>query len=238
MMVKVCGITNLADAEVAVEAGVSALGFNFYLPSPRAIRLEAARAIADRLPAGVVKVGIFVNVPPEVVVGTLQHAGMDVAQVIGEMPSGVRTWKVCHAGPDFSAEELDDPHAEAFLLDTPSAALYGGTGRTFDWSRARIEGKRIVIAGGLGPDNVAAAIRAARPWGVDACSRLESAPGLKDPEKVKAFVAAALSVCQDSGADLSPRGTLDPPPGDVALPPDGSELPRGPKSAPHRSYDL
>ena len=89
---------------------------------------------------------------------------------------------------------MTDPGAEAFLLDTPSASLYGGTGATFDWRLARIPGKRIVIAGGLGPENVALAVSECRPWGVDACSRLESSPGRKDHEKIDAFVRAALSV--------------------------------------------
>ncbi len=193
MIVKVCGITSLADAEMAVEAGASALGFNFYPPSPRAIAPEAARAIIEQLPAEVIKAGIFVNEPADAVAVIMDAAGVDVAQVIGETPNG-RVWKVCRVTESFVAGQLDDPRAEAFLLDTPSAALFGGTGHTFDWSLARIEGKRIIIAGGLDPSNVADAIRACRPWGVDACSRLEWAPGRKDPVKVRAFVAAALKV--------------------------------------------
>ncbi|MBS1873794.1 MAG: phosphoribosylanthranilate isomerase [Acidobacteria bacterium] len=194
MIVKVCGVTNLADAEVAIQAGANALGFNFYPPSPRYIAPAAARAIIDRLPGGIIKAGIFVNETPAAVEATSAAAGLDVAQVIGETPAAVRSWKVCRVGADFAAGQLDDPRAEAYLLDTPSAALYGGTGHAFDWSLARIEGKRIVIAGGLGPSNVAEAIRVARPWGVDACSRLESSPGRKDPAAVRAFVEAALNV--------------------------------------------
>lgn len=194
MIVKVCGITCLEDAEIAVEAGASAMGFNFYPPSPRAITPMAARAIVDRLPAGIIKAGIFVNEPPDAVIRTVEAAGLDVAQVIGDTPPGIRSWKVHRAGPEFTAGDLNDPRAEAFLLDTPSGALHGGTGVTFDWRRARIDGKRIVIAGGLGPDNVADAIRVCRPWGVDACSRLESSPGRKDPRAVRAFIEAALNV--------------------------------------------
>ncbi len=119
---------------------------------------------------------------------------MDIAQVIGDAPSGPRIWKVFRVDERFSPEQLDGSHAEAFLLDTPSKLQYGGTGHTFDWSLARIQNKRVIIAGGLGPDNVAAAIQESHPWGVDACSRLESSPGHKDPAKVRAFVAAALSV--------------------------------------------
>jgi phosphoribosylanthranilate isomerase len=139
-------------------------------------------------------VGVFVNEDPAVVARTMTEAGLDVAQVIGPAPTGIRTWQVHRVANDFCAEQLADENAEAFLLDTPSASLYGGTGTTFDWRRARIPGKRIVIAGGLGPDNVATAVSECRPWGVDSCSRLESSPGRKDHEKIEAFVRAALSV--------------------------------------------
>jgi phosphoribosylanthranilate isomerase len=194
MIVKICGITNREDATVAVEAGASSIGFNFYPPSPRAISVETARELAAGWPAGILKVGVFVGEAPATIARTMSEAGLDIAQVIGESPTGVRTWKVLRVDAGFSADRLDDPAAEAFLLDAPSASLYGGTGHAFDWSRAKIGGKKIVIAGGLGPDNIVAAIEMCRPWGVDACSRLESSPGRKDPEKVKAFIAAALSV--------------------------------------------
>ena len=194
MMVKICGITTCADAAVAVEAGAAALGFNFYPPSPRFIEAAAAREITAMLPPEILRVGVFVNETPGRIEQTMDEASLDIAQFIGTAPGATRTWKVVRVTGDFSPEVLDDPAPEAFLLDTPSDSLHGGTGRAFDWSRARIPGKRIVIAGGLGPDNVAAAIRECHPWGVDACSRLESSPGRKDPGKVKAFVAAALSV--------------------------------------------
>ena len=177
-----------------MEAGASALGFNFFRRSPRAIAPERLRAIIEQLPAEVIKAGILVNEPAEAVAVTMEAAGLDVAQVDG---GDRRTagYGRCTASPgSFVAGQLDDSRAEAFLLDTPSAALFGGTGHTFDWSLARIEGKRIIIAGAwiipMWPD----AIRACRPWGVDACSRLERAPGRKDPEKVRTFVAAALNV--------------------------------------------
>ncbi len=194
MIVKICGITNSGDAAIAIAAGATALGFNFYPRSPRFISFAAARAIAAEVPAGILKVGIFVNETPERVCEAVPEAGIDVAQVIGPPPASARYWRVHRPVPGFCSNDLDDSRAEAFLLDTPSDSLHGGTGHTFDWLLASIPGKRIVIAGGLGPDNVAQAIRACRPWGVDACSRLESTPGRKDPDKVKAFVAAALSV--------------------------------------------
>ena len=195
MIVKICGITTAEDAETAIEAGAAALGFNFYPRSPRFITPERARAITVELPASVLKVGIFVNESPAAIRAGVAEAGLDVAQVIGGAPgAGVRYWMVQRVSADFSAEQLADANAEAFLLDTPSDSLYGGTGHSFDWTRANIPGRRIILAGGLGPDNIAEAIRASRPWGVDACSRLEREPGRKDPGKVKAFVQAALNV--------------------------------------------
>lgn len=195
MVVKICGITTCEDAGLAVEAGAAAIGFNFYPPSPRFITAAVARGIAATLPPGIIKVGVFVNETPARIDDIMDEADLDIAQVIGTAPAGARIWRVVRVTADFSPQALGgDPAPEAFLLDTPSDSLHGGTGRSFDWARARIPGRRIVIAGGLGPDNVAAAIRECHPWGVDACSRLESSPGRKDPERIKAFVAAALSI--------------------------------------------
>jgi phosphoribosylanthranilate isomerase len=192
MMVKICGITNQADAEMCVEAGASALGFNFYLKSPRYIRPADAAAIADRIPAGVVKVGIFVGESGEAVEHITREARLDVAQVHGRTaPQHVRVWRACRIN-EFSKDLLDG--AEAVLVDTPSGSLMGGTGKTFDWTLARGLAPRVIVAGGLDDTNVRAAIEAAGPWGVDACSRLESSPGRKDAEKVRKFIQAALNV--------------------------------------------
>jgi phosphoribosylanthranilate isomerase len=193
MIVKICGITNPEDAALAVDAGATALGFNFYQPSPRYISPETARSIVETVPPGIVKVGIFVNELPATVTATLAASGLDVAQIIGEPVRDIRFWRVYRMDESFSEDALNDPDTEAFLLDAPSGLLFGGTGQTIDWRRARIPGKRIVLAGGLGPDNVAAAISECQPWGVDACSRLESSPGRKDAHKVRAFVLAALN---------------------------------------------
>lgn len=190
MIVKICGITTREDAAIAAEAGASAIGFNFYPRSPRYVTPELAREIGDTLPPGILKVGIFVDQDG----GTAsQIAGLDVAQLYGAATAGsLRRWRACRAGSGFSAASLDDPEAEAFLLDTPSATLHGGTGESFDWTVARGLPKRIILAGGLDANNVRQAIEAAQPWGVDACSRLESSPGRKDPQKVREFVKAAF----------------------------------------------
>jgi phosphoribosylanthranilate isomerase len=191
MMVKICGITNRADAEMCVQAGASALGFNFYPKSPRYIRPAEAAAIADRIPPGVAKVGIFVGERAETVELITREARLDIAQVHGPAtPQDVRLWRACRID-EFANELLDG--AEAVLVDTPSSKLMGGTGETFDWTLARGLAPRVIVAGGLDDTNVRAAIEAAQPWGVDACSRLESSPGRKDAEKVRKFIKAAFN---------------------------------------------
>jgi phosphoribosylanthranilate isomerase len=189
MMIKICGITNREDALAAVEAGASALGFNFYPESPRYIAPEIAADLGAGLPA--IKVGIFVNESPASVSRTMQIAGIDIAQVYGDAEyKGLRTWRACRVkSDDFSLP--DDNSSEAYLLDGFSADAYGGSGKTFAWSIARKLPKKIILAGGLDASNVREAIEQARPWGVDACSRIEKTPGRKDHEKMKRFIAAA-----------------------------------------------
>ena len=167
-IIKVCGITREADAWAAVEAGATAIGFNFWPGSPRYV---PPQNWMWSLP--VCKVGIFVGEVPET-------WGLDVAQIYGDAcPAGVRIWRGVKPGAARQG-------AEAYVWDVSE-----GTGRAFDWSLAHGLPERIVLAGGLDGSNVGAAIAAARPWGVDACSRLEAAPGVKDPVKVRAFVNAA-----------------------------------------------
>lgn len=195
MMVKVCGVTNAEDALAAVEAGVSALGFNFWPNSPRYITAEAAAAIAAVLPASVIRVGVFVNETAANIEAIAAAARVQVAQLHGECErlDALPVWRALSVGPGFAPEELDRHSAEAFLLDAPAGAKFGGTGRPFDWDRVRGLTHRIILAGGLDATNVAAAIATVRPWGVDACSRLESAPGRKDHQRMRAFIEAARS---------------------------------------------
>ena len=190
MIVKICGITNLEDALAAVDAGASALGFNFYPKSPRYINPAIARTIAGEVPT-VLKVGVFVNEPA--VEQLMQESGMDVAQIyLSPLPPGLRTWRARNVDATFQASELDDPAPEAFLLDAPAPGVHGGTGHTFDWSRVPSINRKIVLAGGLDASNVVRAIQIARPWGVDACSKLETAPGRKDHQKMRDFIEAAM----------------------------------------------
>jgi phosphoribosylanthranilate isomerase len=194
MMIKICGITRREDAEAAVEAGASALGFIFYPKSPRYVQ----PATADALTAGldVLKVGVFVDESPASIEAVMRAANLDVAQIYGdEIPKNTRVWKAFRPAinsvyPHAAAEPRPSGsgwtlNTEAILLDGPS------NGISFDWTLARDPKHKIIVAGGLDASNVADAIRIAKPWGVDASSKLESAPGIKDHEKVRAFIKAA-----------------------------------------------
>jgi phosphoribosylanthranilate isomerase len=179
MMIKICGITRREDALAAVEAGASAVGFIFYPKSPRFVTADAAAALAEGLDAW--KVGVFVDESPAAVEVVMRVARLDVAQIYGSaIPENTRVWKA------FRPDHVVSPEgAEAILLDGPA------NGISFDWTVARDQEHKIIVAGGLDASNVADAIRIAQPWGVDASSKLESAPGIKDHEKVRAFVKAA-----------------------------------------------
>jgi phosphoribosylanthranilate isomerase len=192
MMVKICGITNRDDALAAVEAGASALGFNFYRESPRYISHTGAATIGEKIPPNVWKVGVFVHETPETIARIVIDAGLDVAQLHGRSQArGMRVWRSCQANESL-LDRLDDDGVEAVLIDTPSRDLHGGTGETFDWSIASGLPVKTIIAGGLDAGNVRLAIEQAQPWGVDACSRIEKYPGLKDRDKMRRFIAAAL----------------------------------------------
>lgn len=197
-VIKICGITNLEDGLAAAEAGASAVGLNFYPRSPRYISLEKAGEIAATLPRSVLRVGIFVNPTRDDLVRTAADVPLDIVQVHGLLHGagdGLRLWKALAVDHRFNPNNMKSGNAEAYLLDTPAVG-FGGSGQTFDWSRimARSGGtsERFLVAGGLDGSNVAAAIAATKPWGVDACSRLEMRPGKKDAHKVRDFVDAAI----------------------------------------------
>jgi phosphoribosylanthranilate isomerase len=191
MMVKICGITNRDDAMAAVDAGASAIGFNFYRDSPRYISPTGAGLIAEKLPADVWKVGVFVNETPETIARIAIDAGLDVAQLHGSSDArGVRIWRAMSPVDEAALALFGD--AEAVLIDSPTDGVSGGSGKTWDWAQAPHLEYKIIIAGGLDADNVRLAIEQARPWGVDACSRIEKAPGLKDHYKMRKFILAAL----------------------------------------------
>jgi indole-3-glycerol phosphate synthase/phosphoribosylanthranilate isomerase len=198
-VVKICGITNSEDASAAVEGGATAIGFNFYPNSPRYIDPRCAADIASR--PDIRRVGVFVNETRERVEEIARIARLDVAQLHGDespddYPAGLDVWKAVRVteGSDLSA--LEQCPAEAVVLDGPAAEHYGGAGKPFDWRRAAALRKPVILAGGLDASNVKGAIGLAHPRGVDACSRVESAPGKKDHAKMKAFLAAAKAALE------------------------------------------
>jgi phosphoribosylanthranilate isomerase len=193
MILKICGITRQEDAALAITAGATAIGFNFYPRSPRYITVERAGMIKT---AGVRRVGVFVNEAPARIEEIARIARLDTVQLHGdespaEYPAAVAVWKAARVESGFVFEPYEGIPAEAVLLDGPAAELYGGAGISFDWRLAARSGKRIIVAGGLDGTNVARAVELARPWGVDACSRIESAPGIKDHRKMTEFLIAA-----------------------------------------------
>jgi phosphoribosylanthranilate isomerase len=191
MMVKICGITNREDALAAVEAGASAIGFNFYRESPRYISHTGAAMIGEKISSNVWKVGVFVNETPEAIARIVLDAGLDVAQLHGSSQMrGMRIWQAVSAVGTVAGPLAES--VEALLIDTPSNEAFGGTGKTWDWTQAPHLEQKIIIAGGLDASNVRTAIEQAHPWGVDACSRIEKSPGLKDHDKMRRFIAAAL----------------------------------------------
>jgi phosphoribosylanthranilate isomerase len=183
---------------MALDCGVDALGFNFFPRSPRYILPEDARRIIRRIPPFVVTVGLFVNVAgPREVSKTARVAGVQVVQLHGdETPEYCREladWpliKALRIGADGISENLKEYDVQGFLLDARDDALFGGTGRSFDWNHAKeiLRIRPIILAGGLRPENVRAAIGIVAPYGVDVCSGVESAPGKKDPAKLKEFM--------------------------------------------------
>ena len=199
--VKICGITNWTDARRAVEAGAQFLGFNFYRASPRYIRPAAVRRIIRRLPDGIAAVGVFVNEPEANMLAIARRVGLEYLQLHGdETPEQVARLKreipvikAVRVRDSFRPKQLDSfRRASAILLDGFDARRHGGTGKTFNWRLARGSNgsRRIFLAGGLTPENVAEAIRVARPYAVDVCSGVEVRPGRKDPARIVALMWA------------------------------------------------
>ncbi|MCS7222189.1 MAG: phosphoribosylanthranilate isomerase [Anaerolineae bacterium] len=212
MKVKICGITNLEDARVAVAAGADFLGFIFYPRSPRYVTPERAGQIIAALHAEgltATTVGVFVDAPLAEIEHTMQVAGLDLAQLHGDEPVaqvqalGGRAFKALrpHSGNDVEADMLsylsvapDAAWVPQLLVDAYHPSAYGGTGQIGDWRLAQLLARRcarLLLAGGLTPDNVAQAIAEVRPWGVDVSSGVEASPGRKDHGRVRAFIAAA-----------------------------------------------
>jgi phosphoribosylanthranilate isomerase len=214
--IKICGNTSLEDALLAAEAGADAVGFVF-APSPRRVTPAEAAAITPHLPAAIEKIGVFVDAALEEIVSTVQLCGLTGVQLHfdaeHELPARlheqlgpeVRILRVIHFSAETAGQHAaqiaaydQNPHVDAVLVDSRTVTAIGGTGVAFAWEAARetlfqvAKGKRIA-AGGLTPANVAEAIATLRPWGVDAVSGVEAAPGRKDPAKVREFIRRARS---------------------------------------------
>jgi phosphoribosylanthranilate isomerase len=214
MWVKICGTTNLEDALLAVDAGADAIGFVFAESSKRRVTAEQVAPITRALPSHIEKVGVIVNETPERIAEIVRISGLTGVQLQGdELPEltselrglGLRLLvKTIQAitGTDTLETRIKPyrSHVDAILLDSGSPAERGGTGKRFAWKEAaaalnKVE-TRIIVAGGLSPDNVAEAIATLQPWGVDVVTGVESELGKKDPDKVRAFVAAARNAHQ------------------------------------------
>jgi phosphoribosylanthranilate isomerase len=201
--VKICGITSATDALMAAAAGADAIGLNFYPSSPRCVDPDRALAIRLALPPFVAAVGIFVNEDVERVREIMDHCRLDYAQLHGrENPryiaglKGYRIIKAIRIQGEEDLREVERYRVDAFLLDTYVKGEPGGTGQSFDWDLARAAANRarVILAGGLTPDNVAQAVAAGRPYGVDVASGVESEPGKKDRKLVSRFVREAKGV--------------------------------------------
>ncbi|HEY0427785.1 MAG TPA: phosphoribosylanthranilate isomerase [Pyrinomonadaceae bacterium] len=201
--VKICGITNPEDALVSAKFGADALGFNFYEKSPRFITPEKARGIIEKLPPEILKVGVFVNESMERILEIAETAKLDAIQLHGdESPEFVRKLKAktsleiikaFRVSEDFKPEDVLQYEVDAVLLDAFSKNDYGGTGETFDWEIAKKVREifpKMYLAGGLSTKNIGGAIDKVEPYAVDACSAIEEAKGIKNHEKLRAFIFA------------------------------------------------
>lgn len=217
MLIKICGITNLEDALVAIEAGAGALGFNFWPRSHRYIDPRSARLIIEQLPPEVLTAGVFVNeASPQIVAEIADEARVAALQLHGdespeycEALAQRRIIKALPVDHEFEPRSALAYQVEAIMLDGADRTARGGTGKTFDWSiarRTRELGCKIILAGGLSPENVAEAIAAVGPFGIDACSSLEIEPGKKDHERVRAFIQAARVAVAARHAPPDPEG--------------------------------
>ena len=217
MWIKICGNTNLEDAQFAAEAGANAVGFVF-AESPRRVNIAQVSQITPHLPSVVEKIGVFVDASFEEIVRAAEESGLTGVQLHTNrdrlLPSRLRDYfgpalhilQVVHYAPDFR-QQLDvlreNRSVDAVLIDSRTTKAVGGTGTTFDWDAASrsfhdsANQLRLIAAGGLSPENVAEAVRTLRPWGVDVVSGVESVPGRKDLDRVRAFIAVARAVAEE-----------------------------------------
>ena len=195
-IIKICGLTSLEQALSCVELGADWLGLNCWSGSSRYITAEKALEIVDGLPESVSTVGVFVNESTDTLESIMRETGIDLAQLHGdETPENCKKitvpwFKAFRVSPSFQPQRIQDYGGETFLLDAYSKTHYGGSGQKIDWELASTVSAmgKLILAGGLAPENVADAVNKVRPWGVDVCSGVESEPGIKDLLKVKEFI--------------------------------------------------
>lgn len=196
--IKICGITRVEDARIAVELGADAIGLVFYAPSPRSVGLDKARAIVAAIPPFVTIVGLFVDPAQDQVESVLRRCSLGLLQFHGdEAPDfcngfGLPYIKAARVRADADLVQYLSPYhaAQGWLLDAYHEQLYGGTGESFDWTLIpRDLARPVILSGGLTPDNVGAAVRQVRPWAVDVSGGVEAAKGIKDAAKIAAFIA-------------------------------------------------
>jgi phosphoribosylanthranilate isomerase len=193
VIVKICGITRLEDALAAAEEGAAAVGFIFVRTSPRRIEAAAAAEIIEKLPPFLCPVGVFVNERREDVMATIERTGIRCLQFHGEEPPAdtagfpVPVIKSFHVRDDFEPSMIASYPLPAYLLDTYAPGMHGGTGKTFDWRKAQVASRygRIILSGGITPENAALAVRTVRPYALDVSSGVESSPGVKDRRKIR-----------------------------------------------------
>jgi phosphoribosylanthranilate isomerase len=216
VFVKICGVTSEEDALLAVAMGADAVGFNFVPGSPRQVEPDDVRAIVRRLPAEIVTVGVFRDETPQHVIEVVARTGLKVAQLHGHetradvehvrqhVPSVIQA---VAAGDDAMVRAAGSP-ADVVLVDGPSP----GSGKLFDWKLAEgaPRGMRLLLAGGLDPDNVTRAIRQVHPWGVDVATGVEVSPGRKDPTKIRLFVERAKLAGEEVTTDGWEQGSFRP----------------------------
>jgi phosphoribosylanthranilate isomerase len=199
--VKICGVTTPTDAALAVRLGADLIGLNFYPPSPRYVTVETAREIRVVIPPTVSCVGVFVNAERSYIASLVEQLSLDIVQFHGDEHAedlvgwSCQTIQAVRIAPEGPLPDLSWISTSYLLLDTYRAGRYGGTGETFGWERVVAlvphQSERVMLAGGLTPENVALAVHMVRPWAVDTASGVESEPGRKDPGKLRAFITNA-----------------------------------------------
>lgn len=206
LFVKICGITNVDDALAAAQCGADAVGFIFYESSKRCISPPEAAAIIRELPEIVLPVGVFVNTVREVIESVIEKTGIRIVQLHGDegvddcRGFGIQTWKGVRFRREEELETISNYDVDAFVFDAYSHGSYGGSGALSDWglARAMAQRYRVILAGGLSPENIVDAVQTVRPFGVDINSGVEVSPGTKNHRKIRAVMEKLRSVQLDT----------------------------------------